>query len=277
MSDNTKIEWCDATWNPLRGCSEISPGCINCYAKRMCARGLPGLKSPSTGADFAIMTPSGARWTGDVELIEDALAVPLGWRKPRRVFVNSMSDTFHKNTTLPMLRQIFQAMRLCERHTFMVLTKRSKAMRDIMTVADDVLFGDMSAWPAKNVWLGVSVESRQQLGRIDDLRGTPAALRFLSLEPLLEDLGTLDLTGIGWVIVGGESGPGARMCDVAWIRSIVEQCAASGVPCFVKQLGDRSFMDGKYSHFLSKCAGINAWPEDIRVRQIPEQNGGPTK
>lgn len=300
MANKTRIEWTDATWNPLRGCSRISPGCTNCYAERMAARGLPGMNSPTTSEPFAIMTPSGPRWTGKVELIESQLEKPLKWRKPRRIFVNSISDTFHKDVPDEWIDRIFAVMALCPQHTFMVLTKRADRMREYMTTAFmcNRIFKQMVTltperwvwvWPGmreafKHVWLGVSVEDKLRTHRIDDLRRAPAAVRFLSLEPLLENLGTLDLTGIDWVIVGGESGPGARPCSVDAVRSIVRQCQDAGVACFVKQLG--AVICGDPAEFPtvhwstpggtrrfglcdSKGGDMDEWPRDLRVREWP--------
>lgn len=306
MADKSSIEWTDATWNPIRGCSRISPGCTNCYAERMAARGLPGMNSPTTGEPFAIITPSGPRWTGKVELIESQLKKPLQWRKPRRIFVNSISDTFHKDVPDEWIDRIWAVMALCPQHTFMVLTKRADRMREYMTTAFmcNRVFKQMVTltpergvwgWPGmmeafKHIWLGVSVEDKHRTARIDDLRATPANVRFLSVEPLLEDLGTLDLTGISLVIVGGESGPGARPCSIEWIRSIVQQCAAFSVPCFVKQLGSRPqrllgilaalelmrFADRSPDRPEpiklddSKGGDMREWPADLRVREMPE-------
>ncbi len=265
----TSIEWTDETWNPVRGCS-MSPGselggCLNCYAARMAARNLPGHRSPKSGDAFAILTDNGPRWTGKVELIESKLTEPLHWRTPRRVFVNSMSDLFHENLSFVDVLHIFQTMGKCPQHTFQVLTKRPTKARELLefcwwrnlggsvkpgwpgehwpdhwvkVIAGEQApekYGDRNSLP--NVWLGVSVENTGCLWRVDELRRTPAALRFLSLEPLLGPLGELDLSGIGWVIAGGESGPGARAMNGWWVRSIRDQCQAAGVPFFFKQWG----------------------------------------
>ena len=254
----SKIQWTEQTWNPIRGCSMAkgseAGGCLNCYAARQAARGLPGMNSPTTGESFAVMRDSGPRWTGEIELIEHMLDIPLRRKKPTTYFVNSMSDLFHESLPDAAIDRIFAVMALCPQHTFQVLTKRADRMGNyidgrqhgrVCEAADDVHGGNHgnAPFPLPNVWLGVSCESRADFrvwNRINLLRQTPAAVRFLSLEPLLGDLGTLNLDDIDWVIVGGESGPGARPCDVAWIRSIVAQCAAVGVACFVKQLGART-------------------------------------
>lgn len=262
MSTGTKIQWTDTTWNPLRGCSAISPGCAHCYAARMCSRGLPGLLSPTTREPFAIH----GKWTGRVELIESKLTEPLRWRKPRRVFVNSMSDLFHDSVSDDVIDRVFAVMALAPQHTFQVLTKRAGRLpawcRRLQRMADEWAprtakksFGPSDVlnlrwlhwtvgmgpafpyhpWPIPNVWIGVSVEDRARLSRIDELRATPAAVRFISFEPLLEDVGRVDLTGIHWVICGCESGPGARPFDEDWARGLRDQCQAAGVAFFYKQ------------------------------------------
>lgn len=297
MADKSEIEWTDATWNPFRGCSRISPGCQNCYAEHMAARGLPGLSSPLTGEQFAIMTPSGPRWTGAVELIENQINIPLRWRRPRRIFVNSMSDTFHEGVPTQWIKDIYAVMNLASRHTYQVLTKRSRRM----------LVHFIGRVNPTHVHLGVSCEDQPRFdARIDDLRLTAAAVRWLSLEPLL---GPIDLAGrlngIHWVVVGGESGPGARQCNVRWIRSIVRQCREAGVPVFVKQLGAVPVVEacrqhhydfgeeiGRKArftaldkihestglwrvHFADRKGGDPAeWPMDLRVREICEAHHG---
>lgn len=259
----TKIEWSEMVWNCIRGCSRISPGCINCYAERMAARNLPGMKSPTTGGPFAIINGNGPHWTGKVELIPHMLDVPLRRKKPTTWFVNSMSDLFHEGLPDQDIDRVWSVMALARHHVFQVLTKRSERLPKYLAECSPNDFGGLywrvlgeanhhrhdypaltrvpisnpTVFPLPNVWLGVSVESRDYLSRIDDLRRTPAAVRFLSLEPLLEDLGTLDLTGISWCIVGGESGPGARPMHPDWARSIRDQCIAAKVPFFFKQWG----------------------------------------
>jgi protein gp37 len=222
MSDHSRIEWTDATWNPVRGCTKVSPGCAHCYAETFAERfrGVPG--HPYVHGF-------------DLRLVPEKLADPLKWREPRRVFVNSMSDLFHVDVPEAYIASVARVMAEADRHTYQVLTKRSVRMRDLL--------GGPLRWAADlpHVWWGVSVEDRQHgLPRMDDLRATPAALRFLSVEPLLEDLGAIDLTGIHWVIVGGESGHGARPCDAAWVRSVRDQCQVVGVPFFFKQWGGRN-------------------------------------
>ena len=246
MGAKTEIAWADSTWSPIRGCSRVSPGCEHCYAETMSARRLPGLMSPTTGEPLAIRTPSGPRWTRKVELIESGLTRPLRWKRGRRVFVNSMSDTFHEAVPDEWIDRIMAVGALCPQHTLLVLTKRSERQRDYWQLKFGHFTCEYQQVPAKsvsrivpfsNLWCGVSVEDSARKFRIDHLRETPAALRFLSLEPLLEDLCHIDLRGIGWVIVGGESGPDARPMHPDWARSIRDQCVAADVPFFFKQWG----------------------------------------
>lgn len=271
MGSNSKIEWTDATWNPIRGCSMAkgseAGGCLNCYAARMCARGLPGLNSPTTGEPFAIMRESGPRWTGKVELIKSALDLPLHWHKPRRIFVNSMSDLFHESLPNEAIDRVFAVMALCPQHTFQVLTKRPERMVAYLTGgpwghieqrASETIGTrreiPVEHLPLAHVHFGISCENQATANaRYPFLLQTPAAVRFLSLEPLLGpiDLGQLirlphlgERPMIGWnlrkldqVIVGGESGPGARPMHPDWVRSIRDQCVSAGVPFFFKQWG----------------------------------------
>jgi protein gp37 len=219
MSLNSKIEWTDATWNPIRGCTKISPGCAHCYAETFAERfrGVPGHPYEQ---GF------------DIRLLPEKLSDPLGWRTPRMVFVNSMSDLFHEDVGDDYIERVCRVMVDARQHTFQVLTKRSERMRDMLRSRLNF------AAREPHIWFGVSVENRKHgLPRIDHLRETPAGLRMLSVEPLLEDLGALDLTGIGWVILGGESGPGARRMEPEWVRSVRDQCHVADVPFFFKQWG----------------------------------------
>lgn len=219
MSALSKIEWTDATWNPVRGCTKISPGCKHCYAERFAER-FRGVAGHPFGQGF------------DLRLVPEKLAEPLRWGEPRMIFVNSMSDLFHEGVPLQFISRVAATMRIARWHTYQVLTKRSGRLRDLL--------GGPLAEAAKepHIWWGVSVEDRKYgIPRIADLQATPAAVRFLSVEPLLEDVGTLPLKGISWVIVGGESGPGARPMKEAWVLSIHKQCQAAGVPFFFKQWG----------------------------------------
>jgi protein gp37 len=219
MSDNSAIEWTDATWNPVRGCTKISPGCKNCYAETFAERfrGVPGHPYEQ---GF------------DLRLVPEKLEQPLLWRSPRRIFVNSMSDLFHADVPDSYIASVHETMRRAHWHHFQVLTKRSERMRDLLTTHLS------EAAALSNVWWGVSVEDRKHgLPRVEHLRECPVLFRFLSIEPLLEDLGTIDLSGISWAIVGGESGPGARPMRREWVISVLRQCEKSGVPFFFKQWG----------------------------------------
>lgn len=226
MSDRSGIEWTEATWNPSTGCDRISPGCDHCYALTLAKR----LKAMGSAK---YQTDGDARTSGPgfgVALHPDALDVPRRWRQPRVVFVNSMSDLFHAKVPLSFVQQVVQTMRDTPQHTYQVLTKRARRLR---------LLSEQIEWP-ENVWLGTSVESADELHRIGELRRVRAAVRFLSLEPLLGPLPSLDLSGIGWVIVGGESGSGARPMEPDWVRQIRDQSVEQGVPFFFKQWGGRT-------------------------------------
>jgi protein gp37 len=214
MANGSPIEWTDATWNPVTGCLKISPGCKFCYAERMANRlQAMGQKNYSNGFE--------------VTLHPHMLAHPLHWRKPRRIFVNSMSDLFHVDVPVPYIQQVFDIMGRASWHQYQVLTKRSEHLLEL----DPLL-----AWQAQ-IWMGVSVENEDYLFRVDHLRKTGASIKFLSVEPLLGPLHKLDLNGIDWVIVGGESGPGARPADPDWIREIRDRCIAADVRFFFKQWG----------------------------------------
>lgn len=352
MSQTSKIEWTETTWNPVVGCSSVSEGCRNCYAAREAIR-LAGNPHPNVGPLYAGLSEfrgAGAArrpvFTGVVRTVPERLEDPLRWRKPRRVFVNSMSDLFHPDVPDEFIDRVFAVMALCPQHTFQVLTKRPERMtayatsrgamfaceprgrHPVQLAIEEVINrrptpddAGLWEWPLPNCWLGTSVEDQAAADeRIPHLLRTPAAVRFLSCEPLLspiefsgvtnrsdavEQLGRRALDGLHWVIVGGESGPGARPCDVAWIRSLVEQCQAAGVPCFTKQLGtvvwdrndagfDAEWNDGEgwpepaevehdirgfreeYQgapvrvHLRDRKGGDpEEWPEDLRVRDFP--------
>ncbi|MDP2383376.1 MAG: phage Gp37/Gp68 family protein [Nitrospirota bacterium] len=333
MSTATSIEWTDKTWNPVRGCSMVSAGCTNCYAMKQAHR----FSGPDQAYDgLTELGPQGARWTGEIRLVPDALLQPLHWRNPRKIFVNSMSDLFHRDVPHEFLVKVFAVMALTPQHTYQILTKRPNRMQDwlsLNTLGQAVrgeswsMLGKMPTfdhqkvttrpWPLPNVHLGVSVEDQATADeRIPILLETPAAVRFVSAEPLLGpvDLTRIDgavldpeakgihldaLTGgcrpetpwhLNWVVVGGESGPRARPCNVTWIRSIKDQCQASGVPVFVKQLGARPCVvegsrtakewyannataimdDCGWIHTKDKKGGDMAeWPADLRVREFP--------
>lgn len=217
MGDRSGIEWTDATWNPIIGCNKISPGCKNCYAERLMER-------------FRGTEGSPFEFGFDLRLRPEVLDVPARWRRPRKVFVCSVSDILHVDVPMDFVLQVLEVCRKETRHTFQILTKRSSRLMEL----DERLKGD---WPV-NVWMGVSVEDRKYgLPRIPDLQAVKAKTKFLSVEPLLEDLGELPLSGIDQVIVGGESGPMARPMDAEWVRSIRDQCVAQGVSFFFKQWG----------------------------------------
>ena len=219
MADHSKIEWTDATWNPVRGCTKISPGCAHCYAEAFAER-FRGVKGHPYEQGF------------DLRLVPQKLEEPLSWHSPRRVFVNSMSDLFHEAVPDDYIAAVADVMVRANRHTYQVLTKRSDRMRDLLKTR--LRF----AAEKLHIWWGVSVENKAcGLPRIAHLRSSPAAVRFLSIEPLLEDIGRLDLSAIHWVIVGGESGFGARPIRRDWVVSIRKQCRQRGVPFFFKQWG----------------------------------------
>ncbi len=258
MSDHSKIEWTDATWNPVRGCTKISPGCAHCYAETFAERfrGVPG-HPYEQGFDLRV--------------VPERLADPLRWAKPKMIFVNSMSDLFHRDVPDDYIVAVARVMQRANWHTYQVLTKRSERMRDLLRTT--LRFASREP----HIWWGVSVENRRHgLPRIEHLRAAPAGLRMLSVEPLLDALGTIDLEGVGWVIAGGESGPGARPMEEAWVCSVRDQCLAAGVPFFFKQWGGvrkaRSgrVLDGRtYDGFPSRVA--NPVPgADERRRTIRE-------
>ena len=223
MSDRSRIEWTESTWNPVTGCDRISTGCDNCYALTL-ARRLKAMGAGKYQNDGDLRT-SGPGFA--VTMHPDALRQPLRWRTPRMVFVNSMSDLFHAKVSLEFIRGVLDVMRATPQHTYQVLTKRPIRARRLSDKLD---------WPT-NMWLGVSVENQDTLHRIDELRRIPTAVRFLSCEPLLGDLSGMDLTRIDWVIAGGESGPGYRPVDVRWVRSVRDTCLEAKVAFFFKQWG----------------------------------------
>ena len=308
MSDGTKIAWTEATWNPIRArrrdgqpnkagggwaCQRVSPGCVHCYAAGI-------NKRLGTGLDYDARGIAGS----DIYLDERILAEPLHWRRPRRVFVCSMTDVFAEWVPDEWLDRVFAVMALSKAHTFQLLTKRPKRMREYLSTARERIAAvirdgkmtknqlyalDMAGsveglpgtvhglwWPLPNVWLGVSAEDQERADqRIPELLATPAAVRWLSCEPLLEPVEPA-LDGIAWVVVGGESGSGARACNEDWIRSIVQQCQSARVPAFVKQMGSNSqddLVEGTDWRrvYRDRAGGDPAeWPEDLRVREYPE-------
>lgn len=214
MGANSSIEWTESTWNPVTGCTKISEGCAHCYAERMAIR-LKAMGQKNYAQGF------------NVTLHPHILDVPLKWKKPRMIFVNSMSDLFHNAVPLSFIQQAFDVMNQAHWHRFQILTKRAERLADIAPHLH---------W-SPNIWMGVTVESASYLCRLEYLRQVPAAVKFLSLEPLLTPIQFSNLTGIDWVIVGGESGPGARPMEEAWVISILEQCQEARVPFFFKQWG----------------------------------------
>ena len=252
MADNSKIEWTDATWNPVRGCTKISPGCKHCYAETFAERfrGVPG-HPYEQGFDLRV--------------VPEKLFEPLGWKASRMVFVNSMSDLFHDGVPDDYVLAVARVMEMAEWHTFQVLTKRADRLRQLLSGK----LGFAANLP--NVWWGVSVEDREYgVPRIAELQAAPARTRFLSVEPLLEDAGELDLDGIHWVIVGGESGAGARPLDASWVRSIRDQCVAAKVPFFFKQWGGvrkglaGRLLDGRTWDEMPATARADAAPVQAR-------------
>ncbi len=217
MGDHSGIEWTDATWNPVTGCTKVSPGCKHCYAERLAHR-LQAMGNPRYVNDFA------------VTLHPDQLTLPLRWRQPRRIFVNSMSDLFHEEVPEDYIRRAFDVMVRASWHVFQVLTKRSERLAAL---------APRLPW-ASNIWQGVSVENAEYTWRVEHLTTVPAAVRFLSVEPLLGPIPGLQLDGIHWVIVGGESGGGRRAMAAEWASEIRDQCLAAGVPFFFKQWGGRT-------------------------------------
>ncbi len=261
----TSIEWTRGddgtpgmTWNPVRGCTLISPGCAHCYAQTFAERfrGVPGHPYEQ---GF------------DLRLVPGKLAEPLRWKKPHMVFVNSMSDLFHQDVPDAYIQKVVRVMRLANWHTYQVLTKRSERQRDLLRT------GLAEAAAERHIWWGVSVEDRRHgLPRIDHLRSAPAAVRFLSIEPLLEDLGEIDLSGIHWVIVGGESGAGARPMRKEWVESIRDQCATAEVPFFFKQWGGTRKhkagreLDGRTYDGVPPCLELPVLDDDKRKAAIAE-------
>ncbi len=214
MGIDSKIEWTESTWNPVTGCTKISSGCLHCYAERMALR-LKAMGQPNYRNGFKVTCH------------RHTLDIPLRWKKPQKVFVNSMSDLFHKDVPNDFIFDIFSTMRQAKQHQYQILTKRAERLAELSPEL---------SW-LENIWMGVTVESADYKHRIDYLRYTGANIKFLSLEPLLGDLGELNLDEIDWVIVGGESGPGARPIEINWVRNIREQCLAQNVPFFFKQWG----------------------------------------
>lgn len=223
----TKIEWTDATWNPVAGCSIVTAGCTNCYAMEMAKR----LQAMGVDKYKGLTKRSGKRtiWNGVVREDREALTIPYSWKKPKKIFVNSMSDLFHKRVSDKFILAVWQVMRETPQHNYQILTKRPQRMAEVVsTRVEEVL---------PNVWLGTSIENADVADRIEDLRAVPAAIRFISFEPLIDSVGEIDLRGIQWAIVGGESGKAARPIQEKWIDEIYHQCTQHGTAFFFKQWG----------------------------------------
>lgn len=225
MANRSAIEWTEATWNPIAGCNVLSPGCTNCYAMRLAHR----LEAIGQAKYRGTTRKSGGRskWTGKITLDRSALEIPRHWKESRIIFVNSMSDLFHDDVPFSFIEEVFIIMKETPWHTYQILTKRARRLEELAAVLP---------WP-DNIWMGVSVENAEYEWRIDHLRRTHAKIKFLSLEPLLGALSTLNLEDIDWVIAGGESGPGARPMEPDWVRDIRDQCASAGVAFHFKQWG----------------------------------------
>lgn len=248
----SSIEWTESTWNPTTGCDKTSPGCDNCYALTL-ARRLKAMGQPKYQIDGDQRT-SGPGFA--LQLHDDALEIPLTWRTPHVIFVNSMSDLFHEDVPIGFIRRVFEVMEETPQHTYQVLTKRSKRLARI---ADEL------SWPS-NVWMGVSIENDRYAFRADHLREVPAAIRFLSVEPMIGAVPSLTLGGMQWVIVGGESGPGARPLKVDWVLDVQERATAAGVAFFLKQLGS---VWARENGYRGKAHHMDEWPEELRTREMP--------
>lgn len=242
MADRSAIEWTESTWNPITGCTKVSPGCKHCYAERMALR-LQAMGHPNYANGFALT------------LHEHVLELPLQWKTPRTIFVNSMSDLFHEAVPLAFVLKVFEVMNKASWHQFQVLTKRAERLSELTP---------QLSW-SSNIWMGVSVESQRYIYRIDHLRQTNAAIKFLSLEPLLGPLPNLNLSGIHWVIVGGESGPKARPVQKDWVIEIRDQCLQARVPFFFKQWG------GTNKKKTGRLLEGRTWDEMPAVQIMPSQ------
>jgi protein gp37 len=252
MADRSSIEWTEVTWNPTTGCDRVSPGCDRCYALTLAKR-LKAMGSAKYQNDGDPRT-SGPGFA--VTLHEDALTAPLRWRQPRTVFVNSMSDLFHARVPFLFVERVFEVMAATPRHTYQILTKRGHRLARL---------AGRLRWP-DNVWMGVSVEDQAQIDRIEHLRMVPAAVRFISAEPLLGPLDGLNLSGMDWLIAGGESGHGARPVSPAWLRSLRDQCDHADVAFFLKQTG--SVLARRWG-LPGKGHDVDLFPVDLRCRQYP--------
>ena len=255
MANNSRIEWTEATWNPVTGCTRASSGCDNCYAVFMTKR----LASIGQEKYRGLINPGKHHFNGVIKIHPSTLETPLRWKKPRTIFVNSMSDLFHRDVPTEFILQVFDVMQKAHWHQFQVLTKRPERAAELDTILE---------W-APNIWMGTSVENQEVVHRIDSLRCTSAQVRFLSLEPLIGPLQNLQLAGIHWAIVGGESGRGARPMQEEWVRDIYMQCTKADVAFFFKQLGTI------WAHAIGskdkKGCNWNDLPESLRVRDYPQR------
>lgn len=254
MGDHSAIQWTEATWNPTTGCDRTSPGCDNCYALTLAKR----LKAMGQAKYQADGDPRTSGPGFGLTLHPDALEIPRRWKAGRVIFVNSMSDLFHDDVPLEFIQKVFAVMADTPRHTYQVLTKRARRLAQLAPELP---------WP-ENVWMGVSIESDRYTFRARHLAEVPAAVRFLSLEPLVGPVPSLDLDGIHWAIAGGESGKGARPLTLQWVRDIRRACRAEGTALFVKQLG--AGWSIKNGHGSTHGGDWDLWPEDLRIREMPE-------
>lgn len=285
MGDNSKISWTDATWNPIIGCTRVSAGCMKCYAERYAFRMEKIGHKQYEGVTRKVGDE--IRWTSRVNLAEHQLDLPKRWSKPRRIFVNSMSDLFHENVPDEWIIRIFETMFSASHHTYQILTKRPERMLAFMSKYVTSMHArsipETGHENLHHIWLGVSVEDQRSAEeRIPILLFTPAKVRWVSYEPALEGVifGAHNrdmfhnwlLEGLNWVVVGGESGPGARPFDIKWARHTVVQCRYAQVPVFVKQLGAKPRIDGQ-SMYLTHRAGEDPeeWPVDLRIREFPSR------
>lgn len=270
----TTIEWTEQTWNPTTGCDRISPGCDHCYALTMAKR-LKGMEQARGTTRPKYQNDGDPRTSGPgfgLTVHPDTLTEPLRWTKPRRVFVNSMSDLFHARVPAAFITQVWRTMHATPQHTYQVLTKRPERLARVLAkVHADLGLTE----PLPNCWLGTSIESDEYTRRADALRQAPAAVRFISAEPLLGPLSSLDLTGIDWLILGGESGPGARLLEPQWIRDLIDDARTAGAAPFVKQLGSawarNTAACGKTVAAMGDTKGGKPeyWPANLRIREYP--------
>ena len=254
---NSKIEWTEATWNPLRGCTRVSEGCRFCYAERVAER-WSGPKQPYEGLVIPSKTGGHPRWSGEIRLVEHMLNEPYKWKQGKLIFVNSMSDLFHEKVPLDYILRVFEVMQNTPQHRYQILTKRAERLAELASQID---------WPP-NVWMGVSIEDSRVIDRADALREVPAAIRFLSLEPLIGPIPDLNLAGLDWAIIGGESGNQARIMEPEWAIDLLNQCRSANVPCFIKQMGTQ--WARRHGSKGWKGDNFSEFPEVLQVREYPQ-------